>query len=148
MIPVASITAIPAGTETRAPQITRLKMSRPRSSVPRKCARPGGLRRSKRFCASGSAIGNKGAKSPTRSHPRMMEIPIMASGRPPNVCATLARVDRCCRGGSSAKPSLGGTVAATLAFISGDPDPGVEDAVNDVDHQVHQDIDSRHEQGD
>jgi hypothetical protein len=145
---VTSITAIPAGTDTRAPQIMRLKMSRPRSSVPRTCPAPGGLRRSKRFCALGSAIGSNGAKSPTKSQPTIMAIPANESGRPPNVCATLVRVDRYCRGELSAKPTSGGAVAATLAFTSGDPDPGVEDSVNDVDHEIHEHIHSRHEQRD
>ena len=34
-MPVSAMTRIPAGTETRAPQMMRLTMSRPRSSVPR-----------------------------------------------------------------------------------------------------------------
>src|SRR5918993_1041858 len=147
-MPVTSITAIPAGTETRAPQIMRLKMSRPRSSVPRICAPPGGFRRSTRFCALGSAIGKTGAKSPMSSHPTMTEMPAKASGRPRNVCATLVRVDRRRRGGLRAKPSSGEAAEATLAVISGDPDPGVEDPVDDVDHEVHDDIDSRHKQRD
>src|SRR5919112_200859 len=143
-MPVTNITAIPAGTETRAPQIMRLNMSRPRSSVPRMWPSPGGFRRSTRFCAFGSAIGRRGAKRPTASHPTMMEIPANASGRPRNVRATLVKVERRCRGGLRAKPRSGEVVVAMLAVISGDPNPGVEDAVHNVNHEVHDDIDSRH----
>jgi hypothetical protein len=76
----------------------------------------------------------------------MTAIPANANGRPRNVCAMLVRVDRRCRGGLRANLSSGEALVATLAVISGDPDPGVEDAVHNVDYEVHDDIDSRHEQ--
>ena len=78
----------------------------------------------------------------------MMKIPAKASGRVRSVRATLVKVDRRRRGGLRANPSSGEAVAATLAVISGDPNPRVEDSVHDIDQEVDDDIDGGYEQRD
>ena len=117
----------------------------------KECAPLGGLRRSRRVpecrgprSAATARRAQRGA-SPGRRRCRPS-----ASGRRRKVCATLTNVDRLLPRRVECQTDLGWSGAPWLRWplISGDPDPWVEDAVHDVDHQVHDDIDDCHEQRD
>ena len=70
MTPVSAMTTMPAGTETRRPQIMRLIMSRPRSSVPNGCSPLGALQACPRAPADGVLDGQNRREDPQQEPPQ------------------------------------------------------------------------------
>ena len=71
----------PACIEMRAPQMTRDRLSRPRSSVPKGCAQLGGFRIVLQLVAFGSAGASHGAASATTTNASTTTVPTTAGGR-------------------------------------------------------------------
>src|SRR6185503_4610436 len=103
--------------------MTRLRMSRPKSSVPSGWFRLGDCRRSVDFILMGSCGASSGARSAVATSTRM--------SRPPRTPSGLLRITRNTR---ASEPVLN-DMRKRLA----EPDPRVEEAVDHVDHQIQND---------
>ena len=75
----AVMEAPPIRSEIREPYIIRLRISRPKSSVPRGCSNEGGSSRAYRFCSMGSCGAKTGAQRATKRSRNRMPPPIIAS---------------------------------------------------------------------
>src|ERR1700674_2710447 len=95
--------------------MTRLRMSRPKSSVPSRWLRLGACRRSADFILMGSYGASTGARRAVATRPRM--------SRPPKAPSGLPRITR----NNDMPPLLS------------ESDPRVEEAVHHVHHQVQHD---------
>src|SRR5216117_3141749 len=143
-MPAATVGTMPTRSEIRPPQIRRLRMSRPCSSVPRRCPGvPGGESRSTSTDLSGSHGLTSGA----------------AAAAPPAI-ATITRPARAWRSRMNARrnavkrpgprrgrgrvPSIARTVAIALGLRG--PGPRVEIQVQQVDHEVDDDERERDEE--
>src|SRR3984893_2505144 len=105
----------PSSIEMRAPWMTRLRMSRPKSSVPSGWLRLGACRRSLDLTLMGSYGASTGARRAVATRPRM--------SRPPSAPSGLPRMTR--------SRDMPGRLA--------EPDARVEEAVHHVDHQIQRD---------
>src|SRR5678815_3900949 len=103
--------------------MTRLRMSRPKSSVPSGWLRLGACRRSVDFILTGSWGASTGANSAVTTRTRM--------SRPPRAPSGLLRM---IRNTLATEP----TVLVMLRFLS-KPDAWIEEAVHHVDHEVQHD---------
>src|SRR4051812_18649276 len=142
-----------SGTVTWAPASTRLKTSRPNSSVPNQCPPSGACRRGKSW-ASGSNGHSTGPSAATTIQSAATTVPVTPSGvrhacgtrvrnrtRSPvgaPVIAELMRLPRCAR--QLHEPKLLCSTVRSQAR-SPDPHPRVDQAVEQVDHQVDHDVD-------
>src|SRR5438132_9964014 len=116
----------PATSETRVPQTTRESTSRPTLSVPSQCAAAGRASALPRFCLSGSCGATAGAPTATASAATRMTTPSRADS------------DEEERHGLAGARRTWGAWGA----ISGPPislvvaDPGIDEAIKDVDAEV------------
>src|SRR4029453_13805697 len=93
--------------------MTRLRMSRPKSSVPSGWFQLGACRRSLDFILMGSCGASAGARSAVATSTRMR--------RPPRAPSGLRRI------------------TWNTRIVLSEPDPGIEERVDHVDHQVEHD---------
>src|SRR5262245_14449260 len=121
----------PATSEIRVPQIVRESTSRPTLSVPRRWARPGAARLWARSCLSGGYGDSTGAR---RAAARAASITTAPSGASRALAARLRTTHRRIRTGPVARVR-GRRAAEAGSAIS---DPGIEPAIEEVDHQVAQ----------
>src|SRR5262249_11439107 len=138
------IDSTPACIETRAPQMTRESVSRPRSSVPNGCAQLGALRIALQLVAFGSAGASQGAASATITKASTTSRPPTAGGRRARRRqATRTRSPRIApaRGPAASTAvagALSGLIAATLH-----PDARVEEGVGHIHEEVQQHVGAR-----
>src|SRR6266446_5270595 len=130
--------ARPTSSETRAPQMMRLKMSRPNSSVPRRCrsTTPGPLSTESENCADGLSGAMRGAAAATTTMAAAIKSPMPMGShrrRRPRVSSPARPMDR----------STGSARRTTAIGLSRLPvgDPRVHDGVEHVDDQVDHDDD-------
>src|SRR5467141_3550518 len=121
----------------------RLRISRPRLSVPKGWVQLGGWRRS----ASATVSGSYGASTPAPAAPRMRATRITADTTPSGFClATRSQQEgrrdtSLCRWCWVSPAARGGTKGDLLI-----PDPGVKPRIRNVHQQIDDDEDRREEQ--
>src|SRR5262249_47789791 len=121
----------PASRETRVPQTTRERTSRPTLSVPRRCARSGRASVLPRFWASGSYGATSGAARATATASSMTPAPKGASRARAARRRTLHRI--AWKGVGLSRPGR----------RSARSDPGIDPPIEHVDHEVaHDEADS------
>src|SRR3954463_9351624 len=120
----------PTTSEMRAPWISRGSSSRPSPSVPSQCAAENGARRSSMSMVVGSGIGSTVAKI-ARAKTKMIQT-VAAQNSTPRRLPFFAGAETA----SSARSSS--SVAMT--------DPGVENGVEQVDDEIHDDEARGHQQ--
>src|SRR5262249_20101224 len=139
---MASSTAkTPASIETRAPQTTREKQSRPRSSVPNGWLHVGAFRIWPQSVLTGSLVAIHGAKIATPRNPSTTRPPTTASGRPPprRQCRPRFRT-RAGAVASTRRPAAAPTDPSAATGVSPDPDAWVQERVRQVDQEIDPDV--------
>src|SRR5215471_7607413 len=107
----------PTVSEIRDPQMMRLRMSRPKASVPNQCKSPGGFKRKRMLWTKGSKGESHGLKTAANTNKRMMMQP-----------TSIARLL---------------TIRCTIDDVSrsGDPfifDSRINEFVDEIGQQIHQ----------
>src|SRR5690625_1491287 len=128
----------PTMSEGRAPQMTRLRMSLPSSSVPSRWAALGGCMRARRLISSAPYGARKGASMAMRTTRTTITRPATAAQLPLKNFSRLGRRRRV----PGATVAIADTVPPSAVL-----DARVEQAVAQVDKQVHED-DQDGEEGD
>src|SRR5574342_914036 len=128
---VSSMVVTPTRSEMRLPWSTRLQMSRPNSSVPRKCRPLGGWSRAAGSRRVGLCVESGPAKSAASTKARRM--------RAPATTLRLARRRRSQRGRVEGAPTpTAGPRTSTAASVIADP--RVDDRVQEIDPEVDQHV--------
>src|SRR5438445_1694616 len=131
----------PACSDTRAPQTTRLKTSRPNSSVPMRCAELGASRSMRKSWCTGSY----GLTCPAKTASRAKSTRRPAPNIPVPERRKRRRAAAHCDGAARPRPSRGDRIVVALApATSAVPDARIEHRVHEVDDEA----DHRHEERD
>ena len=78
--PTMTVTRVMMYRVMREPYTSRLKISRPYSSVPNQCAAPGACKALARFCTTGSWVAIQGAKAATTTSSKATSRPARVIG--------------------------------------------------------------------
>src|SRR5262245_48081308 len=122
--------------------MTRLRTSRPESSVPSRCSSDGPCRRMTGSRNVGSCGASTGANSATTTVPRMIAPLTSATGVSSSVRSQYQREDGVM---PASGDRLGRTVRAESAgaeSVAAIANPWIEEDVEDVDQEVDQDVDA------
>src|SRR6185437_898847 len=117
--------------------MTRLRMSRPSSSVPNQCSADGGLRTNDQLVATGSYGAISDANRASRIKLAITASPTTAPLRR-NSRRSARRV-----GLSSSSTAAIGMVERAASVMRLCPQPGIDEDIGDVGDQVQRDVDRR-----